>query len=93
MYKTTASVGYEYPKPQTSGSLGDKEVVPTSHISQPASWLINLDKCIPQKFSKYLQIRVYEEGQSLHNVLWNTSPQQLALGIVSTNHVCAAFIT
>lgn len=55
-------------------------------VSQPP-WLINLDKCIPQQFSKYLQISIYEEGQSLHNAFWNINPQQLALGIVSTSHL------
>ena len=42
---------------------------------------------MPQAFGRYLQNRVYEEGQSLHNILSNTNPQQLALGTDSTSHL------
>lgn len=42
---------------------------------------------MPQALGKYLQNRVYEEGQSLHNILLNTNLQQLALGTDSTSHL------
>lgn len=42
---------------------------------------------MPQVFGKYLQNRVYEEEQSLHNILLNTNLQPLALATDSTSHL------
>lgn len=42
---------------------------------------------MPRAFGKYLQNRVYEEGQTLHDIRLNTTPQQLALGTDSASHL------